>query len=62
MTALAEKFASEPTEAHLITNTFALAGYQALETHHLADLYRSPVYLYALKPVTNEAEQIAPLG
>ena len=48
MTALAEKFANEPIEAHLITNTFALAGHKALETHHLQDLYRSPVYLYAL--------------
>ena len=55
MHALAQKIESQPSQAYLISNTFALPGYQPIETHRLNDIYRSPVYLYALSSHPNSA-------
>ena len=45
---LAAKLENEPCHGHMISNTFALPGYQPVETHRLRDLYKSPIYLYTL--------------
>jgi len=49
MSALSEKFRREPSEATLISNTFALRDHTPVTTHKVDDMYRSPIYLYELQ-------------
>ncbi|MEW5741318.1 MAG: SAM-dependent methyltransferase [Myxococcota bacterium] len=51
MTRLAEKFTAElKPGALVVSHTFALRGWEAEETRHAADVYRTPVYRYRVGP------------
>jgi hypothetical protein len=50
MTELSEKLVSEMAEGALVlSNTFALPGWQALDQITAKDMYSSPVYLYEVR-------------
>ena len=55
MHALASKLERKPCRTYVISNTFALPGHRPVETHRLNDLYKSPIYLYALTSKTRES-------
>ena len=48
MAALADKLSVECKGATLVSHTFAVRGWQPEKTERVADLYRSPVYLFRI--------------
>jgi hypothetical protein len=51
MTRLASKLLAElPPGARILSHTFALRGWTPLRTLVVPDLYRTPIYLYAVPP------------
>jgi hypothetical protein len=51
MTRLAPKLLAELAPGtHVLSHTFALRGWKPLRTLVVDDLYRTPIYLYAVEP------------
>jgi hypothetical protein len=58
MTRLAPKLLAELAPgARVLTHTFALRGWKPLHTFLVNDLYRTPIYLYAVHPSLTAREE-----